>query len=87
MENNILTILIFFPLVGILGMFIAYMLKQEDIVYKYIALFTTSIQLFLTGWLYLNFDPSILLNADVVQNPVKFAVQVPWIDNFNIQYL
>lgn len=86
MENNILTILIFFPLVGILGMFIAYMLKQEDIVYKYIALFTTSIQLFLTGWLYLNFDPSILLNADVVQNPVKFAVQVPWIDNFNIQY-
>ena len=38
MENNILTILIFFPLVGILGMFIAYMLKQEDIVYKYIVL-------------------------------------------------
>ena len=85
METNILSILIFFPLLGILGMFIAYMLKQSDIVFKYIALFTTSVQLLLTVWLYFNFDPSILLSSDISINPVKFSVQVPWIDNFNIQ--
>lgn len=86
METNILSILIFFPLLGVLGMFIAYMLKQSDIIFKYIALFTTSIQLLLTVWLYFNFDPAILLSSDLSVNPVKFGVQLPWIDNFNIQY-
>ena len=86
METSILSILIFFPLVGILGMFIAYMLKQDDIIYKYIALFTTSVQLLLTAWLYMNFDPAVQLSADLLAEPVKFAVQVPWIDNFNIEY-
>ena len=56
-------------------------------VYKYIALFTTTIQLLLTGWLYMNFDPAIQLSADLIAEPVKFAVQVPWIDNFNIEYV
>ena len=82
MESNILSILIFSPLVGVLLMFVAYFLKQDDVIFKYIALLTTFIQLLLTGWLYFNFDPSVLLTAD----NVKFAVQVPWIDNFNIQY-
>ena len=86
MESNILSILIFFPLLGILGMFIAYMLKQSDIVFKYIALFATSVQLLLTVWLNFNFDPSVALSSDISINPVKFAVQVPWIENFNIQY-
>jgi len=86
METNILSILIFFPLLGILGMFIAYALKQSDIVFKYIALFATSVQLILTVWLYFNFDPSVVLSSDISINPVKFAVQVPWIENFNIQY-
>ena len=61
MESNILSILIFFPLMGVLGMFVAYAFKQNDIVYKYIALFTTFMQLLLTGWLYFNFDPNLIL--------------------------
>ena len=86
MESNILSILIFLPLTGVLGMFVAYAFKQNDIVYKYIALVTTSIQLFLTGWLYFNFDPNLILPISNLSNPTPFVVQFPWIDNFNIQY-
>ena len=86
MESNILSVLTFLPLMGILAMFVAYMLKQDDYIYKYIALFTTFIQLVLTGWLYKNFEPNIILPADNAINPTKFVIQVPWIDNFNIQY-
>ena len=82
MESSILSILIFSPLVGVALMFVAYFLKQDDIVFKYIALLTTSLQLILTGWLYLNFDPTVLLTSE----NAKFSVQLPWIDNFNIQY-
>ena len=82
MESSILSILIFSPLVGVALMFVAYFLKQDDIVFKYIALLTTSLQLILTGWLYLNFDPTVLLTSE----NAKFSVQLPWIDNINIQY-
>ena len=86
MESNILSILIFLPLIGVLGMFVAYAFKQNDIVYKYIALVTTSMQLFLTGWLYFNFDPNLILPISNLSNPTPFVVQFPWIDNLNIQY-
>ena len=86
MESNILSILTFLPMLGILAMFIAYMLKQEDFVYKYIALFTTFIQLIFTGWLFKNFDPNIVLPSNNAITPTKFVVQLPWIESFNIQY-
>ena len=77
MESNILTILIFLPLVGISAMIIAYFFKPHDIIYKYIALATTFIQLALTGWLYSIFIP---------EDGLQYIVRLPWIDNFNIQY-
>ena len=86
MESNILSILIFLPLLGILAMFLAYIFKQENVIYKYIALFTTFLQLILTGWLYKNFDPNLVLPANNALTPTKFVVQLPWIQNFNIEY-
>ena len=86
MESNILSLLIFLPLIGAVGMFIAYLFKQEDIVYKYIALLTTFLQLILTFWLYKNFDPNISLPINNLTDPTKFVVQLPWIESFNIQY-
>ena len=86
MESNILSIIVFLPLLGILAMFLAYMFKHENIIYKYIALFTTFIQLVLTGWLYKNFDPNLILPVNNSITPTKFVVQIPWIENFNIQY-
>ena len=86
MESNILSILVFLPLLGILAMFLAYMFKQKNIIYKYIALFTTFIQLLLTGWLYKNFDPNLILPINNSITPTKFVVQLPWIESFNIQY-
>ena len=86
MESNILSILTFLPMLGVLAMFLAYMLKQEDLVYKYIALLTTFVQLLLTGWLFKNFDPNIVLPSNNAITPTKFVVQLPWIENFNIQY-
>ena len=85
MESNILSILIFLPIIGIVAMFLAYMLKQENVIYKYIALLTTFIQLLLTGWLYRNFDPNLVLPANNSITPTKFVVQLPWIESFNIQ--
>ena len=86
MESNILSILTFLPMLGVLAMFLAYMLKQEDLVYKYIALLTTFVQLLLTGWLFKNFDPNIVLPSNNAITPTKFVVQLPWIESFNIQY-
>ena len=84
MESNILSLLIFLPLIGAFAMFIAYLLKQGDIIYKYIALLTTFLQLILTGWLYKNFDPNIALPLNNLTDPTKFVVQIPWIESFNI---
>ena len=86
MESNILSILTFLPMLGVLTMFLAYMLKQDDLVYKYIALITTFVQLLLTGWLFKNFDPNIVLPSNNAITPTKFVVQLPWIESFNIQY-
>ena len=80
MENSILSLLIFLPVLGAIAMLPASKyLKIPDIV-KYIALGTTALQLVLSGWLYMNFDSSL----SVMESP--FTVQVEWIKHFNIQY-
>tara|TARA_B100000614_G_scaffold87832_1_gene79371 strand:- start:638 stop:2212 length:1575 start_codon:yes stop_codon:yes gene_type:complete len=82
MESWILTLLIFLPVMGVLVMCVISMsnLSQNKDFYKYIALFTTGIQLILSGFLYLNFDPT----KSVLDSP--FTVQLDWISSFNIQY-
>ena len=37
-------------------------------------------------FLYKIFDPNIPLPANNTLNPTNFVVQLPWIENFNIQY-
>ena len=80
MENLILSLLIFLPVIGAIAMLPASKyLKVPDIV-KYIALGTTGLQLILAGWLYMNFDSSL----SIMQSP--FTVEVEWIKHFNIEY-
>ncbi len=76
MENYILTLLIFIPVIGALLMLPVskYMGNDKS---KWVALITTFIQLLLAFWLYMNFDP---------ENGMQFQVQVPWINHFNIEY-
>ena len=80
MEKSILSLLIFLPVLGAIIMLpVSKYVKIPNII-KYIALGTTGLQLLLSGWLYMNFDPSL----SVMNSP--FTVQVEWIKHFNIEY-
>ena len=76
MENYILSLLIFIPVLGALLMIpiSKYMGKDKS---KWVALVTTFIQLLLAGWAYMNFNPSA---------GIQYSINVPWIEHFNIFY-
>ena len=79
MENYILTLLIFVPVLGaILMLPISKFYGSSNS--KYVALVTTGIQLLLSIWLYFNFDSSL----SVLNSP--FTVNISWIEHFNIFY-
>ena len=80
MQNSILSLLIFLPVLGAILMLPASKYLKIPNIVKYIALFTTGIQLLLSAWLYINFDPTL----SVMESP--FTVQVSWIKHFNIEY-
>ena len=80
MEKSILSLLIFLPVFGAIIMLPASKYLKIPNIVKYIALVTTGIQLLLSGWLYMNFDPSL----SVMNSP--FTIQVEWIKHFNIEY-
>ena len=80
MENSILTLLIFLPVLGAILMLPASKYLKIDNIVKWIAVATTGLQLLLAGWLYMNFDPTVA----VMDSP--FTVQVDWIKHFNIEY-
>jgi len=80
MENSILTLLIFLPVLGAILMLPASKYIKVPHIIKYIALGTTGIQILLAAWLYMNFDPT----TSVMDSP--FTVQVEWIKHFNIEY-
>ena len=80
MENSILTLLIFLPVLGAILMLPASKYLKIPHIVKYIALGTTGIQILLAAWLYMNFDPT----NSVMESP--FTVQVEWIKHFNIEY-
>jgi len=81
MDNYILTLLIFIPVLGALIMLPVskYMGKDKS---KWVALITTFTQLLLTVWLYMNFDP----NAGVQFTVGTPNVGLEWISHFNIYY-
>ena len=76
MENYILSLLIFTPVIGAILMLpiSKYLGKDKS---KWVALITTFIQLLLAGWAYINFNPA---------NGIQYSVNVPWIEHFNIYY-
>ena len=79
MEQSILSLLIFIPVIGaILMLPICKYLGADKI--KWTALITTGIQLLLSIWLYINFDPILTVESS------PFTVIVPWISHFNIYY-
>ena len=82
MDSWILSLLIFLPVMGALGMCVVpfSQYKENKDVYKYIALGATGLQLLLATILYMKFDPSLT----VIDSP--FTVQFDWISSFNIQY-
>jgi len=82
MDSWILSLLIFLPVMGALGMCVVpfSQYKENKDVYKYIALGATGVQLLLAVILYMKFDSSL----SVLDSP--FTVQFDWISSFNIQY-
>ena len=79
MEQSILSLLIFLPVLGAIIMLPVNKYLGSDKI-KWTALITTGIQLLLTGWLYFNFDPSL----SVSESP--FTLNIEWIKHFNIFY-
>ena len=77
MYNNILTYLIFIPLLGSGLMLLTSVLRKEnnDNIYKWIALIATGLQLLLTIFLLLDFDPKA---------GMQFEEKLSWIPKFGI---
>ena len=82
MDSSILSLLIFLPVIGAIGMLAisTSIGKENKDLYKYIALGVTGLQLILAAFLYMNFDSSL----SITESP--FTVQLDWISSFNIQY-
>ena len=76
MESYILTLMIFFPLAGMVTIFC--LPRQAADLVKWTALAFTLPAFFLGIWLYQSFDTT---TADL-----QFVVNVPWIKSFNIRY-
>ena len=76
MEDRILTLVTFFPLLGAILLLIVPR-KQIDSI-KPIALIITFITFLLSLWMYAMFDP--------VANGMQFEVNIPWISGFGISY-
>ena len=81
MENYILTLLIFIPVIGALIMLPVskYMGNDKS---KWVALVATGLQMLLVSWLYLNFDP----NGGIQFTPGEPNIGIESIKHFNIFY-
>ena len=82
MNESILSLLIFIPVLGAISMllFAQFGGRNNPDGFKWIAVFTTGLQLILSIWLYINYNPT-----DTVLSS-QFTVQKEWIPQFNIQY-
>jgi NADH-quinone oxidoreductase subunit M len=79
MEDYILTLLIFIPVIGALVMLPVSRFFGNSYS-KVVALVATGIQLSLAAWLYWNFDSSLSIESS------PFTLNIPWIEHFNIYY-
>ncbi len=76
MENQILTLVTFFPLLGvILLMFVP---REKTEMMKILALVMSVVTMLLSFWMYGMFDP--------LANGMQFDVNIPWISSLGINY-
>ncbi len=76
MESQILTLVTFFPLVGIVLIMLAPKDRPDTV--KGVALLVSFVTMLLSFWLYSMFDK--------VANGMQFELNVPWITSFGINY-
>ncbi|MBU8932999.1 MAG: NADH-quinone oxidoreductase subunit M [candidate division Zixibacteria bacterium] len=76
MEDQILTLVTFFPLLGVI-LLLAVPKNQHDSI-KSVCLIVAFITMLLSFWLYAMFDP--------ISNGMQFEVDIPWITSLGIHY-
>lgn len=76
MENQILTLVTFFPLIGVI--LLLFVPRQQHDSVKSIALIIAFITFLFSVWMYAMFDP--------VANGMQFEINIPWISGFGISY-
>ncbi|MFH2037744.1 MAG: NADH-quinone oxidoreductase subunit M [Candidatus Zixiibacteriota bacterium] len=76
MENQILTLVTFFPLIGVFLLLLVP--KNSDSTIKGVSLLITFITFLLSLWLYFMFDP--------FASGMQFEVNIPWVSGFGINY-
>jgi len=76
MENEILTLVTFFPLLGVILLMFIPREKTETI--KVLALVMSVVTMLLSFWMYGMFDP--------LANGMQFDVNIPWISSLGINY-
>ncbi|MFQ5677148.1 MAG: NuoM family protein, partial [bacterium] len=74
--NNVLTLITFLPIVGVLLLLLAP--KNNKMLIRIIAAVFTGLQVVLAAWIYMNFDSSTA--------NMQFTEQYKWIPSFNIEY-
>ena len=76
MEDQILTLVTFFPLLGILLLLLVP--KQRHDTIRAVSLIVSVVTMLLSFWLYSMFDP--------IANGMQFEVDIPWITSLGIHY-
>jgi len=76
MEDQILTLVTFFPLLGILLLLLVP--KQRHDTIRAVSLIVSVVTMLLSFWLYSMFDP--------IANGMQFEIDIPWITSLGIHY-
>ncbi len=74
--NNVLTLITFLPMVGVL--LILLVPKSNKTIIRILAAAATGLQVLLAVWIYVNFDSDA--------SSMQFREQYKWIPSFNIEY-
>ena len=76
MDNQILSLVIFFPLIGVILLLLVPKDRHDSL--KSIALIISIVTTVLSFWLYAMFDP--------IANGMQFEINIPWITSLGIHY-
>jgi len=76
MESQILTLVTFFPLLGVVLLLLVPQERHDTV--KAVALIISFVTMLLSFWLYTMFDP--------IASGMQFEVNIPWVQSFGISY-